>query len=141
MEIITFKAVHAWDFPPQNGFTRAGMLAMAKRLEASGPGFTAMDNGTPIGAAGICLYWEGVGEAWTLFSLELKRQPILLTRTVKRVLNDVIKAMDLHRVQIAVRADQEVNKCWARALGFSNPLPLPKYGPDGADYVMYSRLT
>lgn len=141
MEIIPFKAVHAWDFPPQNGFTRAGMVAMAKRLEASGPGFTAMDNGRPLGAAGICLYWEGVGEAWTLLSPEIKQQRIWLTRTVKRVLNDLTKALALHRVQVTVRADQEINKCWARALGFSDPLPLPKYGPDGANFIMFTRIT
>ena len=116
------------------------MLAMAGRLEAAGPGFTVLMDGEPVGAAGMCLYWAGVGEAWTMFLPELKEHRIWLTRTTKRVLNDVTKALNLHRVQIAVRADQEINKCWALVLGFSNPLPLPKYGPDGADFVMYSRI-
>ena len=139
--LLPFKAEHVRGLPPVEGHTPEGMIEMARRMEAWGPALTGIIDGVFIGAAGLGVYWPGVGEAWTLLTPQIKMtHKVWLTRTVKKFLNDIIRALDLHRVQIAVRASEDMNNRWAQALGFSNPRMLERYGPDKADFIQYTIL-
>jgi RimJ/RimL family protein N-acetyltransferase len=49
-------------------------------------------------------------------------------------------SMGLHRIQLTVRTTDKRAEKWAYAIGFKRDGVLRKYGVDGVDYLMMSRI-
>jgi hypothetical protein len=91
--------------------------AMTSQQALEGPAWTATADEVPIGCAGVVLPWPGIGLCWMLVTDQLGTQGLWLTRIVRRILRDVVRHHDLHRLEaVAVNG---VNGRWLEALGFA----------------------
>ncbi len=83
-----------------------------------GPAFTFTVDDVPLACAGVVILWPGVGSAWTMISQPMLDYPLWLTRTVRRMLYQIIEQHDLHRVETVALMDSVANQRWLEALGF-----------------------
>src|SRR5882762_473306 len=67
--------------------------------EKRGPAWTAMEDNFPIACAGVAIPWPGVGMAWVTLGKGAETHKIWLTRTIKRILADIMLFSKLHRVE------------------------------------------
>lgn len=83
--------------------------------------------------------WSGVAEAWLITSYKVETYPVALTRGAMRYFNNICTDMALHRLQLSVDCRNVVAVRWARALSFKEEGVMKKYGPTGADHIMFAR--
>lgn len=114
-------------------------LSVYEGLISREPGcaFSAVARDQVIGCAGIIPLWNGVGEAWSFLSEEVKR-PFFLHRAVKQHLGQIIQEKKLHRVQMNVLCSFEKGFRWAEALGFRSEGILHDYTTDKQNYRRYA---
>lgn len=103
----------------------------------TGWAFSVLGGGRAVGCAGVIPLWDGVGEAWSFFSDEMKH-PFFLHRTVKRYLGRIIEEKKLHRVQMNVLSGFEKGFRWAESLGFRSEGILHDYTTDKQNYMRYA---
>ena len=114
--------------------------AFVKQLEVEGLAFTVIEDGQPIGCAGILPLWKGAGEAWALFSPRMIAKPFFLHRTVKKYLYRLQEKGRFHRVQCAVLYNFRVGCNWIRRLGFISEGPLYMFCPNKLNYRRFVLL-
>jgi hypothetical protein len=93
-----------------------------------------------LGCAGLRLIWDGVWEGWFQGAAPhiAHRYRFMVVRFVKRYLNRMLN--ECHRIQAVVCSDDMVARRFVLFLGFEREGVLRKYGPDGRDYIMYSKV-
>lgn len=102
------------------------------------PSYTARTgDGKIIGSAGVFVVHPGLGEAWVLQGALVHRHATWFHRTIKRVLLDIARQFELHRVQAHVDTYFEDGQRWMRLLGFHAEGVLEKFGPDKHDYITW----
>ncbi len=127
-QIIPYRAEHLLVF--QNRDTqRKEELLLAVNKEKWGPAYTAVAGDEILGCAGVAILWTGVGAAWVNISESMGAYKIWFHRTVSRMLADVIRGYDLHRVEAVALADNERNQKWFKSLGFR---------PEGGKAIAYT---
>lgn len=90
------------------------------------------DDGRPLACAGILTAWEGVGEAWSVLSLEaLNSFPLALSRRVKRKVSAVMDSGEFRRLSAMAFEDNEKACLWLLAMGFHVEGRHPCFGPGG----------
>jgi hypothetical protein len=105
-----------------------------------GPAVTVFMNAEPVAVFGFVSIWPGVSEAWLVPDERLRSIPMTLTRIGKKVMDIAKISMGLHRIQLTVRTTDKRAERWAYAIGFSQEAVMRKYGPDGIDYFLMSRV-
>jgi hypothetical protein len=95
-----------------------GIDTMLRQMH-SGPAFAADVEGIVLGCAGIVLPWPGVGMAWMCLAKEAGRYGLWLTRTTSRILHDLIRVHQLHRVEVIALEESARNLAWLKILGFT----------------------
>ena len=111
------------------------------RLFQSEPhSYTAILRGKVVASFGVHNMWPGAGEGWLLAGKQVNSYPITLTRMTRRYLDIAARDLLLRRLQITCNTKDELAVRWAIALKFDREGLLRKYGPDGSDYVMFSRI-
>ncbi len=94
-------------------------------------------DGKPLACAGVHVYWQGRGEAWTIFARELKSELVLVHRAIKRYL----EVCPVKRIEAAVDFEHSVSHRWIKSLGFTLESPrLRAFRADGGDVSMYVRI-
>jgi hypothetical protein len=104
-----------------------------------GPCITAMYNNIPIAIFGTVIIWDGLGEAWSLFSEKARRYPIAMTKGANTFFDICEILFSLHRIQITVRSTDRRAVSWARCLGFKSEGLLKEYSTDKTDYYIMRR--
>jgi hypothetical protein len=119
-----------------------GDWRIAYNKEVMGPAYSAVCSGQIIACAGIVIPWPGVGTCWATFGEGVARHPLWLSRTCRRVLNDVIRAFNLHRIEAISLLNNERNQRWLKMLGFEQEWDdvAHMYTSDQRDVVRYERL-
>jgi len=102
--------------------------------------YTILYNNEILWCGGICIYQKWIGEAWILCSKIANNYPIITFRTTKKILDKIINIRNLPRTQAVSRNNCERDQRFLECLGFQREGKLRKYGPDGNDYYMYSRI-
>jgi RimJ/RimL family protein N-acetyltransferase len=97
------------------------------------------DCGEIVACCGVQPIFPHSGEAWVVFS-EPGRSYVAAPGACRRVLEDIVSTYRFSRVQASVRADNERDIRFVEWLGFSREGLLRRYGPEGADYLMYARI-
>ena len=93
-----------------------------------GPAFSIVVEDRIIGCAGLSLTGlAGIVVAWCSFSEEVGKYPIWLTKNVKRVLNDSMRALKIHQIEAIVFKDSERNRKWAEHFGFEGRQVFTRY--------------
>ena len=104
-----------------------------------GPCVTAMLHRNPVAIFGTVIIWDGLGEAWSLFSDEARRYPIAMTKGANTFFDICEILFSLHRIQITVRSTDKRAVSWARCLGFQSEGLLKEYSTDKTDYYIMRR--
>jgi hypothetical protein len=134
LKLIPFKAEHLAIFIHRDSDYMESVQNMLDK-ERRGPAFTAVCDDMIVGCAGVIIQWPGVGVAWAVFSQNIFKYPIWVTRNVRVALRDFIRAYQLHRVEMVV-LPQHVR--WAEALGFSRENGLARcYTVAQQDVIRY----
>lgn len=102
--------------------------------------FTGVLNGKIIASGGIYPMWNGVGEAWFVGSNSILNHPILITKTIKKYLKDLMNLNNFHRVQAFVRKDWNEAKRWIEVVGMQQEGIVRSFSPDGRDHILYARI-
>jgi len=105
------------------------------------PGYSLFCNGVFVGAGGIVVLYQGVGEAWAIAGRPLSRLHTLsFHRGITRIMDDLARDLKLRRLQAMVRASFEQSHEWVQRLGFEREATLRRYGINGEDMTMYARF-
>ena len=101
-----------------------------------GPSVTAYIDNRPVAIFGCVILWDGVGEAWSLFSEQARRYPIAMTKGAFTFFDICEILFTLHRIQITVRSEDKRAMSWASFLGFREEGLLKAFSADKKDYYM-----
>ena len=138
--LIPFRAEHLLTFVDRDNDILQTMK-FAREKEQGGPAFTAIVNERIIGCAGIIILWPGVGSAWVALSKEIDGYGRWMTRTVKLVIKDTVRAFHLHRIEAVVLSDNKRNLEWIKSLGFTREDSFAySYTQDKRDVVRFELL-
>lgn len=147
MNIVPYKAEHLLAFrlqPGQQYLAAWTTEEHAKAVEAAvdanlGWAFTAIDDtGRVLGCAGVQLYWQGRGMAWSYLSSDIGMFFPKVHRAVKRFMDGCF----VHRIEATADADFAEGQRWLDMLGFKRETPEPMLGyrPDGGACYLYARV-
>jgi RimJ/RimL family protein N-acetyltransferase len=105
-----------------------------------GVAFTAFRRNRAVAIIGVVNIWPGVGEMWSVFDEEARSIPATMLRAGKGFSDIAIRYLQLHRLQITVRTDDNRAFRYAKAIGFETESVMRKYGPDQVDYLLMARF-
>lgn len=99
-------------------------------------GLSAWDGSRCIAAAGVVPIFTGRAVAWAILSNDAAPYMLQIVRKVRRTMAN----LPYRRIEIAVRADFEAGKRFARLLGMKleTPEPMRAHGANGEDEYMYA---
>lgn len=110
---------------------------MVGRLLKSAAALTLMDGDVPIVSGGILLYWPGMAELWFHGVQAATRHPVPVFRHSKRLVLKWAQDFKLRRVQLTIDSGFIASYRFAEALGFTLESRMPKYGPNGQEFLKY----
>lgn len=113
---------------------------MLKAFQAEGDAVTAMWRGRIVACLGCNNMWPGVAEAWLITSVEIADISVTTTRAAIRYFDKLAIRNQLKRMQITVNMENELAMRWAKMLKFTPEGVLRRYGPSGADHMMFARI-
>ena len=106
------------------------------------PGFswTAMSYRRPIAVFGVRPLWSTNFEAWLIPGEGIENNAISVLRGARHILDSIFTEFDLMRLQITVRCENEIAFKFAKRLRFDVESVMRKFGPEGADYYLMTRI-
>jgi hypothetical protein len=104
-----------------------------------GPGYTVTDGKKVIVCAGVRVLWEGTGEAWLMFTHDV-RDYMHVHLEVIDILQCIVADEGLDRVQAHVTSDHDEDVRYIEWLGLVREGLCRKYGPCGKDAYMYAKV-
>jgi hypothetical protein len=107
---------------------------------SSGIAYTAMLYGKPAAVFGSLALFYGVEEMWLMLGANGRKHAKTLTRVAHGFVDFRMKAGGLHRLQMTVRCRDLKAVRWAKSLGFEIEGLMRKYGTDGSDFFMMSKV-
>ena len=121
-----------------------GKICVLHDILEKGITITITDNeGKPIAIISVLIYHPGVAGIHIIPSVEAhKKKKFTFIREVynlRRYLDDVVRIYKLRRVETLTIDDKEHNR-WMEYLGFLADGTKEKYGINGEDFIMWSRL-
>jgi len=144
IELRPFEIEHAMQIlvrPEQySEKNRGDFEKWAKINKEGGPAYSAFYGETLLACAGIRIMWDGVGEAWAIFSKEIihfKKSAYVITR---RELDRIITENNLHRVQAHADANFPLASRFLEGLGFECECLMKKFQPNGNNSYLYSKV-
>lgn len=131
LELFTWRDDDFKTYNINSEFVRA--LANAEK----GDCYTAVYQGRIIVIGGILPLSGKTGYCFTLFS---KYAGISAAKIVKRMFDNMVEDMGLHRVVTYNRADAQRHNDWVEWLGFKEEGICRKFDDEGNDYVQYAKV-
>jgi hypothetical protein len=97
--------------------------------------------GRVLACAGLVPHWPGRAEGWMITAPHATRRDLVAAVRAARAALDVLQTDPIwRRIEIYVRADAAWTDSFTAVLGFQRDACLRAWAPDGADYVLYSRI-
>ena len=147
IEIVKLKKEHAFEIVERNrkegliiGSSGIDLEKAGEMWENGGPSYTLVIDGQIVCCAGVVLMEWGRGEAWTLVSSLFYKYPKTSFKAIKTKLDEIAKEKNLRRVQSLINSNSEWGERWMEHLGFRKEGMLRAYGPNGEDFIMFSRI-
>jgi len=143
--LVPFNPVHALNIRIGD----AASIAMRENLNfadlmaaqaASGHAITVLLHGTPAACFGSVRVWKGVEEMWCLLEERARKYPMAMTKIAIAYRDYRVIAGNLRRLQLNVRCSDQRAFRWAKAIGFEPEAKMRRYGPDGSDFYLMSRV-
>ncbi len=137
--LIPFNAEHLAKLENYNNWTNGNWRAAF--IKEQHPAFTGMLGNEIIGCAGVTIVWEGFGIAWVVVSKSIEAHGLWLVKTIRHVLNDIIRSCNLHRVEAAVIEGNEINQRFIEMLGFVREGSVARYYTSNQrNVIRYERI-
>jgi len=139
--LVPYRAEHLLLFYHRDASNYSDNVRFSVDKERQGPAFTAVYEDAVLGCAGVQIAWPGHGVAWSVFSPEILKWPVWLTRTCRNALRDIIRSHNLRRVEMVAIAEDDNAIKWAYALGFVvENGRAHRYTHSGEDVVRFELL-
>ena len=90
---------------------------------------------------GIWQLWPGVYEAWLIPSGDISKKAFRMHRASKLFFDYAVNKLEIKRLQITVCTRNVPAVKWAKVCYFETEGTMRKFGPQGDDYLMMSRVT
>ena len=142
IEMLPFEIEHARQIlvrPEQyNEKAQDEFEKWARINKEGGQSLSAFYGDILLGCAGVRKMWEGVGEAWAIFSrdiVDFKKDAYVVTG---RELYRMIDEGNFHRTQAHVDATFPLAVKFIEGLGFKKECLMRKFQPNGNDSFLYS---
>jgi len=107
---------------------------------ASGHAITVLLHGTPAACFGSVSIWTGLEEMWCVLEERARKYPLAMTKIAIAYRDYRVIAGNLRRLQLNVRCSDQRAFRWAKAIGFEPEAKMRRYGPDGSDFYLMSRV-
>jgi len=117
--LVPFKAEHLLRFYNRDGVQFRNEPRQFLMLEQNSIAWTALLDGKILGCGGVTLSWVGVGMAWTAMAPEAANHMFWVTKVIRRFMRDIVRAFNLHRLEMVALVESERNQRWAEFLGFT----------------------
>jgi hypothetical protein len=116
------------------------LLLAREVVQAASHGHAAISeiNGVPVAIIGCAPIRPGVWSFYSFGTSEWSRSVLELTRYGRKVISQFVRERNAHRAQCESRFDHIEAHRWLKLMGAQCDGPLPGYGKDGADYLMFS---
>ena len=143
--LVPFNPVHTLNIRIGD----AASIAMRENLNfadlmaaqaASGHAITVLLHGTPAACFGSVSIWKGLEEMWCLLEERARKYPLAMTKIAIAYRDFRVIAGNLRRLQLNVRCSDQRAFRWAKAIGFEPEAKMRRYGPDGSDFYLMSRV-
>lgn len=146
IKMILFERYHADEIrvrPCDEYIKQSPLFSQWADDNVNSPAFTAVriSDGKILGCGGIKKLWNGVGEAWALFSDEIESYGRDCYEYVATYGSSLIREMHLHRIQATINANNDLSIKFAEGIGLTRECLMKGYGWNGDDYYLYSILT
>jgi len=99
-------------------------------------GYAAVEGNRVLALGGAVAQWPGRSFGWTLVADDIGRHMFGLHKTV----SDWLDGHGENRIETVVLDGFEAGHRWVKMLGFEHEGLMRKWGPDGCDYHLYSRV-
>lgn len=118
-EVLCPSAVDASLHGPPGGPVYEYWRVWARINAVAGPAYTGYDeSGQVLGAAGIRIVREGVGNVWAVFSPDIRNCKTGIYRALKRMMQILIKDFEFIKLRTDSRKGFEVSQRFLEHLGF-----------------------
>ena len=98
-----------------------------------------VDN-NPLAIWGANVFWEGVCETYAFFTNKaVNEYKVTVSREAKKYM-EYLHRLGFRRIQATVQMSNPTSLKWHKWLGFKEEGIMRKYGIDGDDYIMMSRI-
>ena len=143
--LVPFNPVHTLNIRIGD----AASIAMRENLNfadlmaaqaASGHAITVLLHGTPAACFGSVSIWKGLEEMWCLLEERARKYPLAMTKIAIAYRDYRVIAGNLRRLQLNVRCSDQRAFRWAKTIGFELEAKMRRYGPDGSDFYLMSRV-
>lgn len=104
----------------------------------SGPSWAVRLDGKLVAIGGHCPVWQGRTILWGYLGADCGPALRVMTREVKRVVNDEL-LVEFDRIEAYAERNHENGKQWLRMLGFKREGVMRKFML-GHDYIMYAKV-
>ncbi len=119
-----------------------GTPAQLIRQAQAGPAFTAEVDGQILCCAGLLMPWAGFGQVWMVIGDDLGAHGFWVSKTVRRLLDDLSKRNQLHRLEAVALEESPRNQQWLEWLGFTSEKNgrAQSYLADCRSVIRYERI-
>lgn len=137
--VIDFDPEHliGFDDMEEKYTKRVDVVKIGEFHKKQGPSYSYEVNGIIVMCGGIHRYWEGMGEAWMCIRNNYAGPSVL--KVARDHLTFMINKNNFNRVQAITIPGGK----WARTmkfLGFNLETYMRKFGPEGIDKALWSRI-
>lgn len=105
-----------------------------------GVAVTFMLEDKPVAILGGHMIARGVGQGWSLISMDATKVPVSLHKNARLFIRYVEERFALQRIQISVRCTFAGGWRWAEGLGFACEGIMRSYASDGGDCWLFARI-
>ncbi len=102
--------------------------------------WTGLYEGKVVACGGIIRMWPGLAEAWIAVTPLARQHTVFLYRHVLAFLDLVTETYKLRRIEAKLCASFILARKFAHRLGFTHDALLKRYGPNGEDYMLVSKV-
>ena len=104
------------------------------------PALTAYIDNTVLAVGGVNWFWDGVGEAWVIYSKNIATHKWAIGRATHRIFKILLNQYQWRRVQAVVRTDWKEAVRMVENFGFHREGRMRRYCPNGDDVYMYGMV-
>lgn len=109
-------------------------------IESRGEVYTLVIDGRIAVIGGVMPFSDKTGYCFTMFSKYADENKITAAKVVKRMYDNMVQDMGLHRIVTYNRITKEDHNRWCEWLGFKLECIVEKFDDEGNDYKQYGHV-